>query len=403
MISVRSSKLATYGVALYIFSTVFSRYNLIASFSLSDIIFVALLIFTCVHVLIRNKIEKKIIILGWASVILIVLMSASINAQPTVYNVNTTKILSKCLFSVIILAYWIDSKSKVRVISYSILISGVVSLIGAFLQSYAMPQSDIFIDRFRKSHQNRLKMLGLNLPFVRSTGFAGAFGSYGLFVLGSYYVLLSKYIFSRKRRIKSGIYLIFSILILLAGLLFSQSRSTFLAALVSTVIHILLNLAKNINGKKLLLIIGLLFIVLLSSYYIYEVLYSIGGIGFERRIYQYKIAIKNLQLAPWLGIGFVDVENILGTSRVIHSSWLSVLTQGGVFSFLIYLSVLLYTLVHISSGLFRGNRHIISALLVSAFVALMIQISTYNGTFVVTNYIYVGVLFSVSRVFEKDG
>jgi len=403
MISVRSSKLATYGVALYIFSTVFSRYNLVASFSLSDITFVTLLIFTCVHILIRNRIGKEIIILGWASVILIVLMSASADTHPTVYNVNTTKILSKCLFSVIILAYWIDSKSKVRVISYSILISGMVALIGAFLQSYAMPQSDIFIDRFRKSHQNRLKMSSLDLPFVRSTGFAGAFGSYGLFVLGSYYVLLSKYIFSKMKRIRSGIYLVFAILILLVGLLFSQSRSTFLAALVSTVILIFLYLTKNINEKNLLLTTGLLFIVPLSSYYIYEVLYNIGDIGLERRMYQYRSAIKNLHLAPWLGIGFVDVENILGTSRVIHSSWLSVLTQGGVFSFLIYLSVLLYTLVCISSGLFGGDRHIISALLVSAFVALMIQISTYNGTFVVTNYIYVGVLLSVSRVFKKDG
>jgi len=402
MISVRSSKLATYGVALYIFSTVFSKYNLVASFSLSDITFVALLIFTCVHVLLRKRIRREIITLGWVSVILIVLMSASANIRPTAYNVDTTKVLSKCLFSVIILAYWVDSKSKVRIISYSVLISGIVTLVGGFLQSYAIPQSDIFIDSFRKSHQNRLKTLGLNLPFVRSTGFAGAFGSYGSFILGSYYVLLSKYVFSRKKRVKSGIYLVFSILIILVGLLFSQSRSTFLAALVSTVVLMLLYLAKNIDEKKLLLTTSLLFFVIPSSYYIYEMLYSIGGTGFERRMYQYRNAIENLHLAPWLGIGFVDVENILETSQIIHSSWLSVLTQGGIFSFLIYLSTLLYILVHISSGLFKDNRHTTSALLVSAFVALMIQISTYNGTFVVTNYIYVGVLLSVSKVLEKD-
>lgn len=177
---------------------------------------------------------------------------------------------------------------------------------------------------------------GVKMPFNYTAGFPGAFGWHGMllvsgFIFSIYYVKKNKFI-----GYLCGMLCMTSIIMM-------QSRSTYLAVVVSLMVYLLTIFYVNNKYKQLALLFSptiLIFVYYLpdiTSYigYIWEGFVNVERLNVDSRLYQFQVGIE-AGLEHWfLGTGHnYEFNSVSGV--VIHNSFLYQLASIGVAGFLVY-------------------------------------------------------------------
>lgn len=386
-------------VFLICFSGVFDAYSL-WGMSLLDFVISISSIFLLFSLLLRGKIYKKTLFVICVVVLAIFSMSFSLGGGEVLGHMRKMLIVSKGLFVVVNLVYWVDSIYRVRVAIYGLVSAGVIAVGGAFLQGYLGVEWVSFADETLNS--SRIPSLGVGVDIPRSVGFVSSHGMYGSYVEAAGLILCIGFIGHAREKynitIKTAI---FGVLLLIIGVLMSQSRSGLVASLVglfSVYILSIYNYSTFLSFRSIPLFIvalGLIFIGVEA----FTRLIEVGREAVSRRLLGYYVAFQAFVENPVTGVGFGDVKGVLGVDHIIHNTYLSIAAQGGMFSIATFLFIFAMAIYYGGQCLDHVDyRAPIAIVLLSTLIAHVVELNLYNGASISITYIPVGLLIALGNL-----
>lgn len=245
-------------------------------------------------------------------------------------------------------------------------------------------------------------IVGLTLPFLRTTGGPLAYGTYGVLLTFSLSTALV-YSIIIKSTIKRRVWVTLFIICFL-GFIVGQSRSTFLAVVVTfTVLGILLY-------HRFLLPAGMGFNILYQSAKVFVLisiipvslaLYSVRPMTVEVRIEQSVVAITEMLQNPLFGTTR-DMILIETGGHIIHNAFLGV---GALFGFPAFLLLGLIWLFTVKSGIqavTHSQHSILAIILLSAILGSTVEHLFYFGVFSKTIWFAFALVISGSSVILQE-
>lgn len=183
----------------------------------------------------------------------------------------------------------------------------------------------------------------VTLPISRAAGPYGSYGSYGILLLTSLpvtmYAILNK---NRQKIFQNGIILKSLGCVLVAGLIISQSRSTWTLCIIFLFVLVLTYLSRN--HSRSLFIIFLLFGSVAAVLGISVIIVNIGLENVSSRLEANYVAAQLFFKDPLFGVGFGSFRNLAteyGVEIVVHNFFFETLVTAGLFGIIPLIFILL--------------------------------------------------------------
>lgn len=250
------------------------------------------------------------------------------------------------------------------------------------------------------------ELFGVRLPFRKATGLPMSDGKLGILLIPMFYFMTFNFLNAVSAR-KKITYFAFASLILLA-ILVAQSRSGWLALVVSGIVVIGLRYRRPIERATLAFMV----LLLGTAGFLYGVFdFLIKGIVSEG-IYRENVfgrfdfllfTFERFLDSPIVGGGhaglFLKTET--GAAQVVHNLFLDVLASYGVLGFIPFLLGWIFVgkglLSSVSQKLKYNEDKIIAQWLVVCFISLMVELSLYRGFYNEYTFIYIGFILAFSQ------
>lgn len=230
-------------------------------------------------------------------------------------------------------------------------------------------------------HQPR-NFYGLDMPFHYAVGFPGAFGWHGMLLVSGF--LFSIFYIKHNRLVG-----FLGSALCLASIVMMQSRSTYLAFIISLIVYLLISSFANNKYKQFTFILfPLIFFFIyylpeLVRYipYLWEGFVNVARGNVDGRLLQFRVSIETGLSNCFLGVG----HNYLFDGKldhVIHNSFLYQLASIGIFGFFvycyIYFNVIKVSFQSIFSRKFFSNELSLMVVLFSIFIGICIELSLFR-------------------------
>lgn len=219
---------------------------------------------------------------------------------------------------------------------------------------------------------------GFYLPFVRNTGLIKTQGSYGIWVLMGLPIVLMSLYYSEIRRFIFR-YKLLSVTasgIILLGILISQSRNVWLGTMVCIYALLLYYFVTFSQTKSKVLILCLNLVLLTICfpviYSIVEYYVSVSSENVYSRLRQFDIAFDIFSKAPLFGIGKGAFES--ASVHNLHNTYLFVLVTSGLFGFVPFVSLQLYSFKLLMMLVKREERKDLKLFAISMFASMVAMI-----------------------------
>jgi len=249
----------------------------------------------------------------------------------------------------------------------------------------------------------------LNAITFRSSGTFGTFASYGIWI-ESIFPLLFISFWKKQGLIKKRPIALFALFTIILAAFLTQSRSTWIALIVSFFICILLVMMKKRRSRIIILSFSFICIILLY-HYIFEfssIIFSIRSETIQRRIFQYQYALQLFTANPILGLGREGFSKIfyknIFTDNTLHNNFLSILVAHGLAGFLPYISLIIicfYLLYKLVLGARDEEQRVFSCGLFAAFVGILIEIQFAEYLSGKGLWLMMGLIFSLYLISHK--
>jgi len=288
----------------------------------------------------------------------------------------------------------------------AVIISGVTILIGIGVLS------DIPIGLGATRARHATPVFGISLPIVRNTGVMPTQGTYGIYIS---IVLTAQLLvvvgLDKSQLICSRWVAIPSTLIIIAGVLVTQSRTVWVGVLV--VLGVVLAFRwvdKGPKGDRLLKAVTLVIVLAalvwvfagIAEYYAFD----IRAANTLSRLEQYSYALSSIVRKPFLGTGNADIPIWVTGDPALHNSFLQIAMSRGVFAFIVFFMVF----VGCATWGYRKTRktngpdlRVLGMWVFSAMSAIFVQSNLYPGMSDKGMWAMIGLGLAVARLSESEG
>lgn len=355
-----------------------------------------------------SRLDGRVVTLVYVSILFILLSAYSLRVQvgEELSHLRQVVTLCKGIIVIFVFAYWLDEYRDVYMVSNALVVAGIVAFVGAFVQGYVgiSHESFFFEDTLRGTQ--RIDYLGLNLDVQRAPGFLGGYGLLGVYIESAALLSAVGFLSHGRRQGASLILAVVGVVIAVAGLVVSQSRSGLVATVAGyTVFYTLATLVYSrfsfVRVIPLLLFLGCL--VLIGTN-VWDTIRALNRKSIFYRLQGYRAALETVVDNPVLGIGFSNMKTKLEYNRAIHNSYLNLLTGAGALSFLAYLY---FKVKAIKGGVLclkaSDPRAPLAIGLLSTLAAAVVECMLWGGgIFATVVFIIIGLLICLGQTVEYN-
>jgi len=228
---------------------------------------------------------------------------------------------------------------------------------------------------------HRSRSLGsYSIPFQRTLGVPIDYGLYGMLTLPVLSLLVVSIFSGRKLLFQNNMLSVLFSLVILFGIFVSQSRSTWLATLISMGMIILLLSKIRIYTFCFAsaLLIGVAYLERNIILKFIETIINISPEGVYIRIFMNKLALDFFTRHLLFGIGYTSLHLYFG----VHNNFSYQLMSRGLFGFLPYIGLIILTLViYYKIGIKSENKELslYSIGLLSGFIGMLVELQFFLG------------------------
>lgn len=349
---------------IWIMSLPFYQFSIIGTLSLDNVLGPLLLLIWFVG---RPKLEPGVInqqpkVIVFSGLILTIYFFSHVLTLVMSEHVIWKSIygqISDLTYFFVPLFYLRNIRVQERTQDFIVLIT-MIGAISAFLSSIGL----INLEGVRYS-TSRVSIEGLDL--TRTVGLFSVYGD--MAILSSFTIMLAMTSKRNKllfvKRSKAIVIAVFAVIIL--GLIGSQSRNMVLTIVIAVTLYVVVTTLSKKGVSWMprfyaaLIASGLSAIIILTFFW-QPIVNMVSGWGGEQaagtalgRLEQYKFALNLVGSNPFVGVDLEIYEKYAHLISGIHNMWLKELLQGGVFSILALLGLIVYCLRNASKCLYQNS------------------------------------------------
>jgi len=301
--------------------------------------------------------------------------------------------LTGAIITFAVFIFWIRDKRNFITITNALVVLGYVAISGAIVQGI-FGFDAIFPDI---TGTYRFEGVGSDIP--RSVGFFLSYGYYGSVIEVAVFLGLIG-LFKNSQTVSSTrIRAIGAILISVLAVLFSQSRSGIAATCSGYMVFAVLT-AMYLRGWRRYLLLSTVVVLFLA---LYPVLASVmnwlvllAPAGVHNRLANFDLALAIIPNHLIGGVGYYAFQQITGSERILHNSFLVLIMATGIPGMLVFAS-LLYLAIYrgIRCVLKRDERSPLAIALLAGLSAILVEMCLYSGLNVPIFWIVLALLMNL--------
>jgi hypothetical protein len=313
-------------------------------------------------------------------------------------QIRFVAIMASGMLPLVASIWLVNDLEKVRHVCRMVLLSAVMAAIAASLSSFGIVNLS-----FLNSEGGRIVDIGA--LEARSAGFYENYGSYGMLLEAGLSLAVINTLVPGTVFGKRSLSLIF-LGILLAGLLASQDRSTFLG--VMTTVGVLLFLWFGSQGKRKIRWFFGVGLTILLVFLLWPILNEAwqGFIALKEKTYYGRIDIFELALsfknkALWFGIGIGGFRGLTGADHIVHNTFLSMFLSGGFIAvtlFSVLIGYALLTGLRLNLTTQDSTLRLLSSAILASLIGMVVEMQAFNGPAIKVLWLLVGLAVVLLRI-----
>ena len=382
------------------------------SISAADIVLLVLLAMFLIGMIDKNNIANRFKSTYRVMLILSIYISFALVVSillfvPTVQGIGVFFSRTMAVFLVLLSPLVIKSVSDIRIVFKYWCVGALISSIVGITQSLGV--LPIVIGEVNNYGRT---FLGFTFPFKRSVGLFTIHSYYGSYVFPVLCYVIFELINSRKTFQKSNFFFLTVLTVVLVGVLFTQSRSTWLALLVGLFAYLVFYCiaVRRYSYKNVFAILasvaGIIFLA--PRIFTFNTIDSFVGMrrqSVDGRMEQWEIAWNAFITNPFFGIGPKQYK-LLDGDHVLHNMYLLVLVEQGLLGGIAMLIFIFYPFFKIFSQALNsssGGFRVLSAAIAASLVSIYCEVSFAGGLPYLSVWAALGMAIAIANLSIRDG